>query len=53
MAGTAKRRPATGRRVSLSFGVKKAAKGAKGKTTKELVAKIPESTIKALESQLT
>jgi hypothetical protein len=52
MAGTAKRRPATGRRVSLSFGVKKPAKGAKDKTTKELVAKIPESTIKALDIKL-
>ena len=44
-------RPATGRRVSLVFGSKKVKKNGKD-TTIQLIAKVAESTIKALDIKL-
>lgn len=46
-----KSRPATGRRVPLVFGSKKTKKAGKDVTV-QLVAKVPESTIKALDIKL-
>jgi hypothetical protein len=48
MAG---KRPATGRRLPLVFGSKKIKRGGKDVTI-QLIAKIPESTIKALDIKL-
>jgi hypothetical protein len=44
-------RPATGRRIPIVFGSKKTKVGGKS-VTKQLIAKIPESTIKALAIKL-
>lgn len=48
---TTKGRPATGRRVPLVFGSKKIKRGGKDVSV-NLVSKIPESTIKALDIKL-
>ncbi|NMF60170.1 hypothetical protein [Pseudanabaena yagii] len=51
MATTRKSRPATGRRVPLVFGSKKTKKSGK-EVTVQLIGKVPESTIKALDIKL-